>query len=880
MSAEGRKSPRRPAYAAKIAVVVGVVAGVVAGYVAWSTFRSGSGVAPGGRRPDRAGASPVTVPLVEVPDAASPGTESPTTEAPTEVDDGPPAGGLRERSEGPWRVPEAASRQIVEVALRPVAPSGDRSLVPGMPPPPATASCELALEGGGPVRVFDSFGRERRCRVTPADGGDAFEIVFEAVAEGFARDFTLDDGPFEVYYPAPGGKYLPRDEGENDEGENDEGEDAKGEEGEGGVSLTVYPVPPSGIRALTHPRAVADLVRKTEPVAPPKRRPRIDDCTIPFDRYDNYAAAYRAYIACPRGGRYGFAVDADDRAFVVLDGKQILVGGRPDHLPDRPFQYRTSVKLDAGLHALTFYHVQGRGALRSRLAWRPPSAAKMRVVPPSAFVSHLPARAVALERRDATACESFFSAEVTRRLVVNRDVPVTRWTLAASGPRRQDAAEDLRWVWREGERVIGRGDRLDVYVSGLGVPEAGISPWRDVTLALEGATGGAGEVARYTRRLRAKARDPLEDEEIGLQLEVASAPTFVYPHEPFEIHVRAVNDSAEPVELEAVEVRVERSPRRAVAQRLGRFTLPEVPERGRDVIARRMNRITRHVGGGECEGLERVVFLIGPPGAPAVPMAFEVLGSRERGMPDLSGRGGALLIGTGRAVGADVGGVLVPPRVTRALFVLPFDSEGELRKWGMIGSIALGRGSGKALLYGDTLASPGAVGGEGLPPRMRASLKDGGIELEARPRPKGAYPIHAACAGAEREFARARWEAIYVSLGLMDCRAGTPLREFARGVDFLIDRASVLAPGARLVIVGPPPEWTREDISARYADAAREVVVRHRVAYVDLRSFMASPGIAAVPGADCREPGPDDGVRFPYPLGPAMDAIATEVLSR
>jgi hypothetical protein len=163
---------------------------------------------------------------------------------------------------------------------------------------------------------------------------------------------------------------------------------------------------------------------------------------------------------------------------------------------------------------------------------------------------------------------------------------------------------------------------------------------------------------------------------------------------------------------------------------------------------------------------------------------------------------------------------------------------------------------------------------------MSAPLKDSGVELQAEPFGPGAYPIHAACASAPGEFARRRWETIYISLGLADCLAGTPVREFERGVDFLIDRASVHAPQARVVVVGPPLEWTREEISARYADAARDVVERHRIPYVDVRALMESPGLLGTPGTDRREAGPDDGVRFPYPLGPAMDAIAAEVLSR
>ena len=847
------------------------VVGVAAGYFAWAAFRTGSASRPRGHLEETPGTesgdgpgapsgAPDAMPVVDMPAAPGveergvpdPGDAGPPDQPPP----GPPAGGLRERSTSPWRVPDTERRQIVEVALRPVPQRGDLSLVPDMPGPPATASCEVALEGGGPVRVFDRAGRERRCRVEPVDSGDSFGLVFEATSEGGAGG---DNGPFEVYYPAPGGQELPPGEGE------------------GGVSLTVYPAKHEQVKGLMHPRAAADLARGAEPVAPPKRRAQIDDCTIPFNRFGNYLAAYRAWIACPNEGQHTFALDADDRAFVMLDGKQVLAGGRPGHLPAKPFQYRASVKLEAGLHALTFYHVQGGGALRSRLAWRPPAATKGRVVPPSAFVSHLPARAVALELRDDTACMPFFRAKVSRRLVINREVPITEWELVASGPVEAREANELRWVWREGERVLGTGDRLDVFVSGLVMPEVGVRPWRDITLALDGPDG---EVARYTRRLRAKAHDPLEDEELALRLEPSAAPTFVYPHEPFEVHVRAVNESPEAVELEAVEVCVERAPRRAVARRLGAFELPGVPERGRDVIARRMNRIVRRLEAGECSRLERVVFLIGPPGAPAVPLTFEVLGSRERDMPALSAEGGALLLRHARARPAEAGGVLVPPRLARALFVLPFDSEDELRKWGMLDSISLGGGSGKALLCGDALASPGAEGGEGLGPRMSASLDRSGTELQARPFGSGAYPIHAACASAADEFSRRRWETIYVSLGLADCRAGTPVREFERGVDFLIDRASVHAPQARLVVVGPPLEWTREGISDRYADAAREIVERHRIPYVDVRALMESPGLSGTPGTDRREAGPDDGVRFPYPIGPAMDAIAAEVLSR
>ena len=111
-------------------------------------------------------------------------------------------------------------------------------------------------------------------------------------------------------------------------------------------------------------------------------------------------------------------------------------------------------------------------------------------------------------------------------------------------------------------------------------------------------------------------------------------------------------------------------------------------------------------------------------------------------------------------------------------------------------------------------------------------------------------------------------------------RAGTPVREFARGLDAVIDRVRALRPGARLVMVGPPPEWSREDVSRRYAETARAVAEQHHVAFADLPELVESMSVGPgrPPGSPWRD-GEDD-VHFPYPLGPAMDAIAREVLRR
>jgi len=973
-----------------------------------------------------------------------PGAEAPAqdTDGPPSAPDptGPPATGLRERSSSPWRVKEAEYRQIVEIPLRPLKQPSRELRASAGPPVPLMARCGIALgeptealaTGGDPggLRVFDARGRELGAKLAPVGDAGTFELVFEAPGGGA-------DGPFEVYYPAPGGKALP----------------ALGPEK--GITLAVYRLKTHSTEGIQQISDVARLVKGAVAIERPRRRAQIDDCKLPFDRHDFYVALYQGYLACPVKGLYAFGLDADDRAFLAIDGKAVVAGGAPNKLPKTPFPYRSSTSLSAGLHALALYHVQGSGAIRARLAWRPPGSKHMRVIPPSAFVWHLPAKAVALERRERESVEPFFAARLRRRIVANRSVPVTEWELVASGPtvadavrapqepasadpvyretgglcvmeaerftgidkrsdvaswsvakehggfsgtgyawtgeegagerptwrdtceitfridistpgeyhiawrhlspdddsnsvwtgldgedrsqavgfhqrlserwtwqrgtkalgrldagvhtvhlrRREDgfsidrlaiatdpdrlpennsrepgppespraegparaaaqgggeggegggAVPPLRWVWREGELILGRSERLRLFVSGFDYAEAGVRPWREITLSL---LGRSGELARYVRRVGPKPHDPLEDEEISFRIEAGAAPSFIYPSEPFEIHLRAVNDSTEPVGLEVAESRLERSAKTPKVRRLGRFELPAVGPSASDVIARRMNRIRRRFEPGECERIERLVYFLGPPGAPAPSLAYELIDSRARTVPDLRAEAGAFVI-------------------AGVVFVMPYDSESELRRWALFRTVSFGgKDRGEALLYGDPLASPGAVEGEGLAPRMRDALP--GVNLRVAFFPPGAWPVHAAAAGASAELSLKKWGRVWISLGTLDMRAGTPLREYERGIDLLIDRAWSLAPRSRLVLVGPPPEPGRRDVSGRYAEAARIIAQRHHIEFVDLYELVTS---LEDPDAAYRERGPDDGVRFPYPLGEAMDDIARAVL--
>jgi hypothetical protein len=608
-----------------------------------------------------------------------------------------------------WRVPGARFRQIVEIALTPVGPEdgGAGDLPHDQIPPPAVARCDLVLGEVPPgevrVRVFDSEGGEVRSRLVVrsnggwhgGEGGACHDLYFEAKT-------AAPGSRFEVYYP------MPREEGSPElEG---------GPQPDGDLLVTVYEARAVG----KHVRNLDQIVKAIggkKALGAPRRQTHIDDRESPYGPGNHYAAVYQAYLACPRSGEYHFGIDADDLAVLLVDGREVLKGGRPGHLPDRPFPFRRRHSLKAGLHAIVLYHIQGTELLRARLAWQPPGASGMRVIPPSAFVSHVQARPVSLEDRDERPrTRAFFRAEPGRRLVVNGSVPVTRWKLVAAA--LPDGLPGAGWVWREGGTDLGEGPDLEVYVSGLDDEATGIRPYRDITLVLEsrpaarpvdeppgspGEAGEAGKAARpvegeaakevehsthssYTRRIHALETPPVEAEELTLRLELTSASNFIHPREDLKLALQAVNDSKEAVSLEATELSwTGDSPGGLAGTRsLGEFELPQVGTQGADVLARRMNVIALDFSPEAYARLDRLVYLLGPPRAPAVKLVVDLLPSREHVLPGLRVEADRFLTDSG----------------ARAIFVLPFDRESDRRRFAFLRRLTESGGdSRKALLY-------------------------------------------------------------------------------------------------------------------------------------------------------------------------------------
>ena len=75
-----------------------------------------------------------------------------------------------------------------------------------------------------------------------------------------------------------------------------------------------------------------------------------------------YVIHWRGVLAAPESGTYGFSVDAQGSAALLIDGAPIEI--RPDATTDRP--------LSAGLHAIALDYRLDAGEARFVLSWQPP----------------------------------------------------------------------------------------------------------------------------------------------------------------------------------------------------------------------------------------------------------------------------------------------------------------------------------------------------------------------------------------------------------------------------------------------------------------------------------------------------------------------------
>ncbi len=168
----------------------------------------------------------------------------------------------------------------------------------------------------------------------------------------------------------------------------------------------------------------------------------------------DYMSHYHGRIQAAKAGEYLFATISDDGSFVFIDGKPVcewpgvhgVDGGQRG-------QHQGAITLSAGGHQLDYWHFQGGGESYAELAWRPPGAERLEVVPPTAFLAVGRFPALHAETR-AGAQAAAFSWEMAGHTTIGGE---------AGGPALVDVRLHLleraglaaRWVFDDGTTAEG-----------------------------------------------------------------------------------------------------------------------------------------------------------------------------------------------------------------------------------------------------------------------------------------------------------------------------------------------------------------------------------------------------------------------------------------
>jgi len=117
---------------------------------------------------------------------------------------------------------------------------------------------------------------------------------------------------------------------------------------------------------------------------------------------------YTGYFQAHKDGNYTFVISSDDGSALLIDGK--LVRQWPGwHGAVGDIRFKKAISLKKGLHKLEFYHVQGGGAQRAVVAWKPPWLQKLTIMGKAAFMNVQRATLTKLEIRKKNVAPDFLA---------------------------------------------------------------------------------------------------------------------------------------------------------------------------------------------------------------------------------------------------------------------------------------------------------------------------------------------------------------------------------------------------------------------------------------------------------------------------------------
>jgi len=176
----------------------------------------------------------------------------------------------------------------------------------------------------------------------------------------------------------------------------------------------------------------------------------------PFSPEDAIANLLVGYVNCIKSGQYVFSCSSNNASFLLVDDKLLINnGGR--HRPQRDIRKNANINLKAGLHKLTFYHINRRGSPVVVVAWRPPGEKRVRVIPPGAFAPVHVGQAGAMQDAGKAFNVDFSPVHAGEAFAANRYSQRFSFTAETVGR----GPKTLEWKWDFGDGQTAAAPKID-----------------------------------------------------------------------------------------------------------------------------------------------------------------------------------------------------------------------------------------------------------------------------------------------------------------------------------------------------------------------------------------------------------------------------------
>jgi tetratricopeptide (TPR) repeat protein len=171
----------------------------------------------------------------------------------------------------------------------------------------------------------------------------------------------------------------------------------------------------------------------------------------PFGPQSEIVTRFTAWLDCPADGTYQFACSSQDSSFLLIDDREVVANGGM-HLPQRDVSRRGSVKLSAGGHKLTFYHVNLTGDPVAVAAWQAPGELRIWPIRPPSFLPVTEGHVGVMEQYGKPGCASFLARHGGEVFVAGRYYQ--RWVFEAT-ITGAGAAREFGWDFGDGQTATG-----------------------------------------------------------------------------------------------------------------------------------------------------------------------------------------------------------------------------------------------------------------------------------------------------------------------------------------------------------------------------------------------------------------------------------------